>query len=152
MGKWRNNMKIWNKRNRDGRDPENDPGRRTQDPISVEFGCAGRRRKAGGAVATVFVVLFVGMMLAGNVSAGFIQTPQEKLNKTISNIQTFLIGIGVALAGIMIVLAGTKWITTKGQPEEQAKVKKWLFDIGMGLVLILSSSVIIEIAKGLIVT
>ena len=102
-------------------------------------------------------VLFWGLAIAamslivlapGNTSAA---TAQEKLNQTITNIQTFMVGIGVALAGILLVIAGTKWMSTKGRPEEQSRVKGWLFDIGFGVVLILSSSVIIEIAKGLIV-
>jgi hypothetical protein len=93
-------------------------------------------------------VLLLGTMFAGNAAA---LTPQEKLDKTIVNIQTFLIGIGIALAGVMVILAGTKWVTTRGHPEEQARVKHWLMDIGIGLIIICSSTVLIEVSKGLIV-
>ncbi len=106
------------------------------------------RRGAGGLATVAIAVLLLGVMFAGNAAA---LTPQEKLDKTISNIQTFLIGIGIALAGVMVILAGTKWVATRGHPEEQARVKHWLMDIGIGCILILSSTVLIEVAKGLIV-
>ena len=118
------------------------------DPVRFVAGLGGRKKRAGGAVGVVFAVLIIGTMVAGNAAA---LTPQEKLNATIVNIQTFLIGLGIALAGIMLVLAGTKWVTTRGHPEEQSKVKTWLMDIGIGLILICSSTVMIEVAKGLIV-
>ena len=106
------------------------------------------RRSASGAFGVVIAVLLIGTLVAGNASAA---TAQQKLDQTISNIQTFLIGIGIALAGIMLVLAGTKWVATRGHPEEQARVKHWLMDIGIGCILIMSSTVLIEVAKGLIV-
>jgi hypothetical protein len=92
----------------------------------------------------------IGIMIIapGTASAA---TGQQKLNQTISNIQSFMVGIGIALAGIMLVLAGTKWMSTKGNPEEHTKVKAWLMDIAIGCVLVLSSSVLVEVAKGLIV-
>lgn len=118
------------------------------DPAQFIAGLSGKRRKAGAIGSLAIAVLLIGTMVSGNAAA---LTPQEKLNGTILNIQTFLIGIGIALAGIMLVLAGTKWVTTRGHPEEQARVKHWLMDIGIGCILIMSSTVLIEVAKGLIV-
>ena len=138
-------MKIWKPR-------EKEDERERKAPDTPFWGSgyvlARRKRKAGGAVAVAIAAFLIGGLVSGTASAA---TGQEKLNQTITNIQTFLIGIGIALAGIMIVLAGTKWITTRGQPEEQARVKTWLMDIGIGVILILSSTVMIEVAKGLIV-
>jgi cytochrome bd-type quinol oxidase subunit 2 len=99
-------------------------------------------------VSIMLAILVIGALVSGNACA---LTAQEKLDKTISNVQTFLIGLGIALAGIMVVLAGTKWMTTKGNPDEQSKVKHWLMDIGIGLILIMISTIAIEVAKGLIV-
>ena len=146
-------MKIW-KTGKQENEPEQDRlkqrvGRLLRfDPVRFMAGLGGRKRSAGGAVGVVIAVLLIGTLVAGNAVA---LTPQEKLDKTVSNIQTFLIGIGIALGGIMIVLAGTKWMTTRGHPEEQAKVKHWLMDIGIGLILIMVSTVLIEVSKGLIV-
>jgi cytochrome bd-type quinol oxidase subunit 2 len=138
-------MKIWKPR-------EKEDERERKAPDTPFWGSgyvlARKKRKAGGAVAVAIAAFLIGGLISGTASAA---TGQEKLNQTITNIQTFLIGIGIALAGIMIVLAGTKWMTTRGQPEEQARVKTWLMDIGIGLILIISSSVMIECAKGLIV-
>ena len=117
-------------------------------PVRFIAGLGGRKRSAGGMATVAIAVLLIGTMVAGNAAA---LTSQEKLDKTIVNIQTFLIGIGIALAGVMVILAGTKWVTTRGHPEEQARVKHWLMDIGIGCILILSSTVLIEVSKGLIV-
>jgi cytochrome bd-type quinol oxidase subunit 2 len=139
-------MKNMKKANGNGQEK---PRRLTNwEKTRLVFGLGGGKRSAGGMVTVVIAVLLLGTMFAGNAAA---LTPQEKLDKTIGNIQTFLIGIGIALAGVMVILAGTKWVTTRGHPEEQARVKHWLMDIGIGCILILSSTVMIEVAKGLIV-
>ena len=110
-----------------------------------------RRDFKNGIQKTLLVGAFVacfGLILVGDVSAA---TAQEKFNQTMTNIQVFVAGIGIAFAGIMIVFAGIKWTTTKGRPEEQSRVKAWLLDIGFGVFLISIASLALEIAKGLIV-
>jgi hypothetical protein len=131
-------------------EPEDERTKRRRPQRRISHGRAMKivRRKRSIFWCLAFVVIGLVIIAPGNVSA---LTPQEKLDKTIGNIQTFLIGIGIALAGVMVILAGTKWVTTRGHPEEQARVKHWLMDIGIGCILILSSTVMIEVAKGLIV-
>lgn len=75
----------------------------------------------------------------------------DKLNQTMSNILYFLIGISLGLAGIMIVILGTKWMTAQGHPDELAKVKQGLQGVAVGLVLCSISTVLVAIAKTLVV-
>jgi Na+-driven multidrug efflux pump len=156
------NMKLW-KTGKQENEPEQEQLKERVskllqfNPVRFIAGLGGRKKSAGGAVAITLLLLCA--VLSNNASAATTKivsvaakmTPQDKLNATINNIQLFLVGIGILLGGIMLVLAGTKWMTTRGHPEEQSRVKQWLFDIGIGLIIICSSSVMIEVAKGLIV-
>ena len=133
-----------------GSEPGDERTRRRKPVRRISCNRAAELVKSRRSVFWCLALVAVGLVVVapGNASA---LTPMEKLNATITNIQLFLIGIGIALAGIMIVLAGTKWVTTRGHPEEQSRVKHWLMDIGIGCVLIMSAPVLIEVAKGLIV-
>ncbi|MEM3525584.1 MAG: TrbC/VirB2 family protein [Thermoplasmata archaeon] len=89
------------------------------------------------------------------VSQDFGTSAQDKLNQTLLNIQYFLIGVGVLLAGIMIAIWGITFMTGAAEelpPEKIAMRKKQLIYILVGLIIVLMSTVLVEIAKSLIVT
>jgi len=83
------------------------------------------------------------------------QTAQDKLNQTLLNIQYFLIGVAVLLAGIMIAIWGITFMVGSAEdmpPEKIAQRKRQLIYILIGLIIVLLSTVLVEIAKSLIVT
>lgn len=83
------------------------------------------------------------------------QTAQDKLNATMRNIQYFLIGFAVLLAGVMIAIWGITFMTgavDELPPEKIAQRKKQLLYILIGLIIVLMSVVLVELAKSLIVT
>jgi len=83
------------------------------------------------------------------------QTAQDKLSQTLLNIQYFLIGVAVLLAGIMIAIWGITFMVGSAEdmpPEKIAQRKRQLIYILIGLIIVLLSTVLVEIAKSLIVT
>ena len=77
------------------------------------------------------------------------------LDATLTNIQYFLIGIAVLIAGVAFALYGVQHMAGafEDQSSEQInKRKTQLKTIAMGLVITLLSAVLVGIAKGLIIT
>ena len=77
------------------------------------------------------------------------------LDSTLSNIQYFLIGIGVLLAGIAFAVYGIQYLAgalDEMPPEKRFQRKKQFTEIMVGLVIVMMSAVLVTVAKGLIVT
>ena len=55
--------------------------------------------------------------------------------------------LGVAFAVIAIVYVGFKFILAQGKPEDIKEAKMWFFYIIIGLAILISSKVIVEIVK-----
>lgn len=112
---------------------------------------------------TIVVLIALGLvMMAMPMTKGYaletvpivFQTAQDKLNQTLLNIQYFLIGFAVLLAGVMIAVWGITFMTgavDEMPPEKIAQRKKQLMYIFVGLIIVLLSTVLVEIAKMLIV-
>jgi hypothetical protein len=66
---------------------------------------------------------------------------------TISNIVFSLIG---AIAVLMIILAGFKYITSTGKPEELAKAKDTIIYAAVGIVVCISAVTIVSFVAGFI--
>ena len=77
------------------------------------------------------------------------------LDSTLSNIQFFLIGVGVLLAGIAFAVYGIQYLAgalDEMPPEKRFLRKKQFMEIMVGLVIVMMSAVLVTVAKGLIVT
>ena len=77
------------------------------------------------------------------------------LDATLTNIQYFLVGIAVLIAGVAFAFFGIQHMTGAFEDKTSEDVKKrntQLKTIAMGLVVTLLSAVLVGIAKGLIVT
>ena len=77
------------------------------------------------------------------------------LDETLSNVQFFLIGIAVLIAGVAFALFGIQHMTgaLEDQPAEKRLSRKKQFTaIAVGLAITLLSAVMVGVAKGLIVT
>lgn len=77
------------------------------------------------------------------------------LDSTLSNIQYFLIGIGVLLAGVAFAVYGIQYLAgalDEMPPEKRFQRKKQFMEIMVGLVIVMMSAVLVTVAKGLIVT
>jgi F0F1-type ATP synthase membrane subunit c/vacuolar-type H+-ATPase subunit K len=77
------------------------------------------------------------------------------LDSTLSNIQYFLIGVGVLLAGIAFAIYGIQYVagSLEEMPaEKRFQRKKQFMEIMVGLVIVLMSAVLVTIAQSLIVT
>lgn len=77
------------------------------------------------------------------------------LDSTLSNIQYFLIGIGILLAGVAFAVYGIQYLTSAldDMPaEKRFQRKKQFMEIMVGLVIVMLSAILVTVAKGLIVT
>jgi uncharacterized membrane protein YidH (DUF202 family) len=77
------------------------------------------------------------------------------LDSTLTNIQYFLIGVGVLLAGIAFAVYGIQHLTgamDEMPPEKKFQRKKQFVEIAVGLVIVMMSVILVTVAKGLIVT
>ena len=77
------------------------------------------------------------------------------LDSTLTNIQYFLIGVGVLLAGIAFAVYGIQHLTGAMEempPEKKFQRKKQFVEIAVGLIIVMLSVVLVTVAKGLIVT
>jgi len=77
------------------------------------------------------------------------------LDSTLSNIQYFLIGIGVLLAGVAFAIYGIQYLLGSLEempPEKRFQRKKQFVEIMVGLVIVMLSAILVTVAKGLIVT
>ena len=77
------------------------------------------------------------------------------LDSTLTNIQFFLIGVGVLLAGIAFAIYGIQHLTgalDEMPPEKKFQRKKQFVEIAVGLIIVMLSVVLVTVAKGLIVT
>ncbi len=59
--------------------------------------------------------------------------------------------IGIIFATLAIIYVGLKFILAQGKPEEISDLKSWFFYIIIGLAVLLSSKVIVEIIKNTLV-
>lgn len=66
------------------------------------------------------------------------------LAKYLKAVYQYLVSIAGILAGIMIVWAGVKWLTSAGNPEKIGEAKKKIAGAMVGLVLVLGSYVILK--------
>ena len=77
------------------------------------------------------------------------------LDSTLTNIQYFLIGVGVLLAGIAFAVYGIQHLTgamDEMPPEKKFQRKKQFVEIAVGLIIVMMSVILVTVAKGLIVT
>jgi type IV secretory pathway VirB2 component (pilin) len=77
------------------------------------------------------------------------------LDATLTNVQYFLIGIAVLLAGVAIAIYGIQYMLgslEEMDPQKKSLRKKQAISIVVGLVTVLLSVVLVSVAKGLIVT
>ncbi len=76
------------------------------------------------------------------VSIGGYEVPS--IEEYVKRLYTYLISIAGIVAGIMIVWAGTKWLTSAGSPEKITDAKKKIGNAVLGLILVLGSYVILQ--------
>jgi hypothetical protein len=77
------------------------------------------------------------------------------LDATLTNVQYFLIGIAVLLAGVAFAIYGIQYMLgslEEMDPSKKAQKKNQAIAIVVGLVTVLLSVVLVSVAKGLIVT
>lgn len=77
------------------------------------------------------------------------------LDTTLTNIQYFLIGVGVLLAGIAFAIYGIQHLSgalDEMPPEKKFQRKKQFVEIAVGLIIVMLSVILVTVAKGLIVT
>ena len=77
------------------------------------------------------------------------------LDSTLTNIQSFLIGVGVLLAGIAFAIYGIQHLSgalDEMPPEKKFQRKKQFVEIAVGLIIVMLSVILVTVAKGLIVT
>lgn len=68
----------------------------------------------------------------------------EGIDQYIKRLYIFLVGISSLVAGIMIVWAGVKWLTSAGSPDKITDAKHKIGNALIGLVLVLGSYVILQ--------
>ena len=77
------------------------------------------------------------------------------LDSTLSNIQYFLIGVGVLTGGIMFALFGIQHMAGAVEempPEKRLQRRHQFMTLVVGLVIVSTSVVLVHVAQGLIVT
>lgn len=77
------------------------------------------------------------------------------LDATLTNVQYFLIGIAVLLAGVAFAIYGIQYMLgslEEMDPTKKSQKKNQAIAIVVGLVTVLLSVVLVSVAKGLIVT
>lgn len=87
-------------------------------------------------------------------AGGSCQNATCDLSATLTNIQFFLIGIAVLLAGIAFAIYGIQHMLgslEEMDPNKKAQRKKQFVSIVVGLVVVLMSVVLVSVAQGLIV-
>src|SRR3989338_3731748 len=67
------------------------------------------------------------------------------LDQYIRRLYIYFVSIAGIVAGIMLVWAGTKWLTSAGAPERITDAKKKIGNAAVGLVLVLASYLILQI-------
>lgn len=66
------------------------------------------------------------------------------LEEYVSRVFQWLVGVVGVVAGIMIVWAGVKWLTAAGSPDRISDARKKIADAAVGLILVLSSYLILQ--------
>lgn len=72
------------------------------------------------------------------------QLPQVQANNTsINHLLTILFTIIGALAFLMLVIAGFRYVISQGEPQKTAEIRRQIIYIAIGLVLVGSADVIV---------
>jgi hypothetical protein len=62
-----------------------------------------------------------------------------------------MIYVGVAFAILAIIFVGLKFVLAQGRPDEITKAKEWFFYIIIGLAILISAKVIVEIVENTLI-
>ncbi len=98
-------------------------------------------------------MIFVSFLLVANfVSAVEIENPLEydTFQEILGAVSLFLFQIGLALAPVMLIIAGFMFVTAAGSPERVTNAKKMALYTVIGLAVILLASGLIAVLKSII--